>query len=624
MSISQHRFIEAAKLENEQAGNRQQVLTRLIRYAAPQKRMWLGAFITMLFSGIAMGAGPYLVGIAVDNHVVTGDFPGLLRMLGWLFLVYILQYVGFRGQFYFVGMAGQAVMANLRDTIFQKIQQLSLRYFDKHDAGDLMSRLVNDVDVLNQFFSQGLTQFIGGIVRMIILAGVMFWVDWRLALATLSVVPFMLLVSVYLSRLARRAFRKSRESLGDVSTELEEGISGVKVAQAFNRAEANAERFAELNRRNMEANVGAVGISSAFAPAMETFNALSITIVAGYGGYLALTGAISVGVVVAFIEFVRRFFFPVQQIAQLWVMVQSALAGAERIFALLDEPIDLQDRADAREMPLVQGDVRFEKVVFSYDPEEPVLRGIDLHASPGDTVAIVGPTGAGKSTIINLLNRFYETNEGAITIDDVDIRSVTQDSLRQQIGVVLQDNFLFSGTVYDNIRYGRLDATDEEVQAAARVVGAHEFISGLPDGYNTELGERGGNLSQGQRQLISFARAIIADPRILILDEATASVDTRTELVIQEALKQLLAGRTSFVIAHRLSTIRDADQVLVLEAGRIVEQGTHDALVNAGGAYAQLYARQFRDVSLPAGAGLSSGNGDGGHADERASVATVN
>jgi ABC-type multidrug transport system fused ATPase/permease subunit len=601
MSFAQQRFEASAKLDTERAGNRWGVIGRLVRYAAPYRRQWLWALLAMLFSAIAISIGPYLVGYAVDNYVITGDFQGLLGMIALLFFVFVLQYIGFRGQFYFVGIAGQEVMANLRAEIFKKIQRLSLSYFDKHDAGDLMSRLVNDVDVLNQFFGQGLTQFVGGIIRMVILGAAMFWLDWRLALATLSIVPLMILVSNYLSRLARKAFRETRESLGDVSTELEEGISGVKVAQAFNRAEANAERFAELNKRNREVNVGAVGISAAFAPAMEVLNALSTTIVAGYGGYLALTGVISVGVVVAFLEFVRRFFFPVQQIAQLWVLVQSSLAGAERIFNLLDEPISLEDQSDAKAMPLVQGDVRFERVVFSYDPNEPVLRGIDLHATPGDTVAIVGPTGAGKSTIINLLNRFYEADSGAILVDGIDVRTVTQDSLRRQIGVVLQDNFLFSGTVADNIRYGRLDATNEEVEAAARVVGAHDFIMGLPDGYASALGERGGNLSQGQRQLISFARAIIANPRILILDEATASVDTRTELVIQEALKQLLAGRTSFVIAHRLSTIRDASQVLVLEDGQIVERGTHDALVAADGAYAKLHARQFRDIAAPDG-----------------------
>ena len=599
MSFAQRGFEMAAQLEQESASNRFDVIIRMGKYMLPHWRGLLSAFVAMFLSGAALASGPWLIGRAVDQSIVTGDQRGLILNIGLLMLVYAAQYIAFRAQFYYIGKIGQQVMAKLRDDIFQKAQRLSLSYFDKNDAGDLMSRLVNDVDVLNQFLSQGLAQFAGGIIRMLAVAIAMLLLEWRMALAVLAVVPMMLFVANFLSRMARSAFRRSRESLGDVSTELEEGISGVKVAQAFNRADDNAKRFAELNERNRDANVGAVGISAAFAPAMETLNALALAIVAGLGGYLAFGGLITVGVMISFLQYVRQFFFPVQQMAQLWVVLQSSLAGAERIFHLLDEPVTLFDEENAQPIPEIQGRVEFHDVHFEYDPGEPILRGIDLVAQPGQTVAIVGPTGAGKTTVINLLSRFYDVSSGRVTIDDADVRTVTQDSLREQIGVVLQDNFLFSGSVAYNIRYGRLDATDEEVEAAAKVVGAHGFIQDLPEGYATELGERGGTLSQGQRQLISFARAVLANPRILVLDEATASVDTRTELVIQEALKKLLAGRTSFVIAHRLSTIRDADQVLVMEDGLIVERGTHDALVAQDGAYAQLYARQFREISAP-------------------------
>lgn len=604
MGMSQHLFERVARLEENKEADRTGALLRLARYLQPYWPYLLLLLGAVMLGAGAMAAGPFLIARAIDQFITPGDRSGLAQTMWLLIGTYLLVTVAFAGQFYLMGWIGQEVLARLRREIFAKTQNLSLSYFDRHEAGDLMSRLVNDVDVLNQFLSQSLVQFVGGLFQMAAIGVAMLTLNWRLALASLSVVPLILLVTSYLSRRARRAFRESRVALGDVSAELEEGISGARVAQAFNRAETNRERFARLNEANRDANVGAVGITSAFSPAMETLNALATAIVVGYGGFLALTGGLSVGLVFGFLQYVQQFFRPVQQISQIWGLAQAALAGADRIFELLDEPPGLVDKPGARPMPPIEGRVVYENVSFGYNPDEPILKGVSLAVEPGQSVAIVGPTGAGKTTLVNLLTRFYDVSGGAITIDGIDVRDVEQASLRQQIGLVLQDSFLFSTSIADNIRYGRLDATDTEVIEAAKTVGVHNFINQLPEGYQTRLGERGGTLSQGQRQLISFARAILANPRILVLDEATSSVDSRTEALIQQALKTLLAGRTSFVIAHRLSTIRDADQVLVMEQGRIVERAVrsdgrsaHELLLDRGGAYARLYARQFRDLA---------------------------
>ena len=610
MGMPQHLFERVAQLDEHKAADRTGALLRLARYLQPYWPYLVLLLVAVVVGAGAMAAGPFLVAQAIDQFIGAGDRSGLARTMWLLIAVSAVVTVTFAGQFYLMGWIGQEVLARLRREIFAKTQSLSLSYFDRHEAGDLMSRLVNDVDMLNQFLSQGLIQFVGGLFQMAAIVVVMLALNWRLSLASLSVVPPMLLVTSYLSRRARRAFRESRAALGDISAELEEGISGARVAQAFNRAETNRERFVRLNQANRDANVGAVGITSAFSPAMETLNALATAIVIGYGGFLALAGTLTVGLVFGFLQYVQQFFRPVQQISQIWGLAQAALAGADRIFELLDEPLDLVDRPGARPMPPIAGRVVFADVSFAYNPDEPILTGVSLVVEPGQSVAIVGPTGAGKTTLVNLLTRFYDVTSGAITIDGLDVRDVEQASLRQQIGLVLQDSFLFSASITDNIRYGRLDAAEAEVVEAAKTVGVHSFISQLPEGYQTQLGERGGTLSQGQRQLISFARAVLADPRILILDEATSSVDTRTEVLIQQALKRLLAGRTSFVIAHRLSTIRDADQVLVMEQGRIVERAeradgrsAHELLLDRGGAYAQLYARQFRDLAPAANGG---------------------
>jgi ATP-binding cassette subfamily B protein/subfamily B ATP-binding cassette protein MsbA len=588
-----HGMQRIVSTEDENPKNRGKVITRLIGYLRPYWVPVLGAFILIIINAGTQAAGPYLIGRAVDGFITAGDKTGLGFTMLTLAGVYLAGMISMRYQIYLTSFTGQKVLADMRIQIFARVEMLSLQYLERKEAGDLMSRLVNDIDAINSFFSQGLTQLIGSLFALIGVMIAMFTVQWQLALGALAIVPFMFITTGQFSRMARRAFRKTRETIGDVSADLQEELDGVKVAQAFNREDLNIRRFAERNAANRDANVSANAVTSAFAPAMDVLSTLDTAIVAGYGGYLAVQGVITVGVVVAFIQYVQNFFRPIATFAQLWTVAQSAFAASERVFELIDTEPDILDDPRALELPVLGGEVQFENVTFGYDLSRPVLRNINFSAQPGMTVAIVGPTGAGKSTLVNLIQRFYEVTKGRVLLDNHDVREVTQKSLRSQMGVVLQEPFLFSGTVLDNIRYGRIGATDEEVYDAAKAANAHDFIARMPESYQTEVGERGGMLSQGQRQLISIARAILADPRILILDEATASVDTRTEALIQAALNNLLKGRTSFVIAHRLSTVRNADVILALDDGQIVERGTHDELVANKGLYAELYDRQF-------------------------------
>ena len=615
MSRATSSFEMAARLETQKAADLRETGLRLLRRVTSYRRDLVIVMVAMTAATFAMALGPAMIGWIIDHRILveSATVRGLIPPLLLLTANYGMQYFGFRYQFYRMGALSGQLMKDLRSEIFAKIQALPIAYFDRNDAGDLMSKLVNDVDILNQFLSQGFSQLVGGVFRMLVFVLVMFFLDWRLSLVILGAVPLILLITTRLATMAKAAFRKSRQSLGDVSSELEEGIAGVRVAQAFNRGEANQERFQELNRANRDANIGAVSISAAFAPVIESLNALATAVLIGLGGWLVLQGHATMGTLVSFLEFSRRFFFPLQEISQQWTVLQGALAGAERTFQMLDEEVTLVDRPEAVAIPPVQGHIRFQNVSFAYNPDEPVLHDISFEVPAGTTCAIVGPTGAGKTTIISLLGRFHDTDSGTVSVDGRDVRTVTQDSLRRQIGVVLQDNFLFTGTIRDNIRYGQLEATDEDIYRAAMQVEADPFILQLPEGYDTEVGERGGTLSQGQRQLVSFARALLADPKILVLDEATASVDTRTEEMIQQALERLLAHRTSVVIAHRLSTIRNADMVLVMDQGRIRERGTHDELIAMGGLYAELYQTQFRGMgqyngTLPATAQLASGH----------------
>ena len=531
---------------------------------------------------------------------------GLRSIIALLVILFVASALATGSQFYLTRYAGLHVLRDLRVQIFEHIHRLSLSYYARNEAGEVMSRLTNDTDTLQQAVSFALVQTVRGVLLIIWLVYAMFSRSVSFALLSMVTVPFMLLATLWFSDQARKAFRRARIEIGEVNADLQENIAGVREAQAFTREDENIARFREANAANRDANIRAVAFTSALAPALEALGYISIVVVAGVGGVLMLRDqdlagtAISLGLIVTFVSYAQQFNQPIQLIATLWTNIQSAIAGAERIYEFLDTQPDVTDKPGAVEMPPIAGHVELRDVHMSYNDGEPVLRGVSLEAQPGQTIALVGPTGAGKTTIINLLPRFYDVTAGAVIIDGHDVRDVTRASLRRQIGLVLQDTFLFSDTVLNNIRYGRMDASDEEVIAAAKLAHAHDFISGLPEGYHTLLGERGAGLSQGQRQLLAIARAALANPRLLILDEATSSVDTRTERLIQKALEELLKGRTSFVVAHRLSTIRNADQVFVIDDGRIIERGTHESLLEARGFYYSLYMSQFRrDVPAP-------------------------
>lgn len=595
-----------AELPEGKAANSSQTARRLAAYLAPFWRTLVGITVLSIIGAAVMAAGPVLIGRAVDEAMATGDKTLLLYYMLGLLGCYVVGAAASRFQFLYMGQVGQHTIARMRSELFAHLQRVSLRFFDRNPAGDLMSRIVNDIDVISQLLGQGLVIVVGNLFTLVGIVVAMVLLDVRLSIASLILIPVLFLMTQLFAASARRAFRKTRESIGDVSSDIQEEIAGVKVAQAFTRTDVNRERFSQRNAANRDANVSATAITAAFGPLVDVLAAIGLAIVAGYGGYLVISDQVTPGTVVAFLSYVQFFFRPIQALSQFYTTAQSALAASERTFALIDTPVDMAPTADQQDVDRLRGAVTFEHVWFRYGARvgqagdgDWVLQDVSLDVTPGEMIAVVGPTGSGKTSLVSLIPRLYEVTQGSVAIDGIPVQNYEHTQIRQQMSMVLQETFLFSESVYSNIRYGKLDASNDDIIAAAKDANAHEFILALPEGYETILGGKGVSLSQGQRQLIGIARAILAKPQILILDEATSSVDTRTELLIQTALEKLLSGRTSFVIAHRLSTVRNATRIVVLDHGRIVEVGSHDELLVAQGMYADLYQRQFVRVDAP-------------------------
>ena len=570
-----------------------QVVGRLLAYLRPHRTKMFVAFLLMLVvTGLTLGV-PLLLKVAIDRFIAVGDANGLAQVSIIMAVMFLALFGAASGQSYLLSWVGQRVLATLRGELMRHLQALSLGYHNQHIVGVTISRVISDVAVINELLSQGLITLIGDLLILIGIIVVMLVLSPSLALLTFSIIPLMLLATYFFSRRAKVAFRQTRRSVAHVVGTLAEHLTGMRVIQAFAQEKAMRNRFDSANQDNRTAFVDAMALSFVFLPTVEFLAVLATAIVLWFGGRSAAQGALELGVLVAFLAYVTRFFQPVQELSQLYTTMQAAMAGGERVLELLDAQPDVPDPKSGDEMPAIKGRIELRRVDFAYSSEIPVLRDVSLVIEAGQTVALVGPTGAGKSTIANLVARFYDVSDGSVKIDDIDVRTVTQQSLRRQTGIVSQEPFLFAGTVLDNIRFGLPEIEPAAVEAAARQANAHEFIAELPNGYETVILEGGANLSFGQRQLICIARAVLADPRILILDEATASVDTATEALIQEALDRLLSQRTAIVIAHRLSTIRKADLICVMQDGQIVSRGSHTSLLAEGGLYAELYRRQF-------------------------------
>jgi ATP-binding cassette subfamily B protein len=559
------------------------------RYVRPYRMRLLAAIVAMFGVLGCTLALPLLMKTAIDSAIIPGDTRLLVLIAGVVIAIGLVGIALSRVETYCTGWVGERVLNDLRVDLFQHLQRLSMGYFERQRTGVLISRLTNDVEALQQLVTDGLTSTVRNVLTVVVAGAILLVLDVRLAIATVVVFPVMAVLTFFFRSQSARAYSQMRSRLALVTAALQEDLNGIRVIQAYRRERASREQIAELNQSYRDANYGTVTSSGWYFPTVEFLAAIATCIVFGYGGYLYVDGAIGIGVLVAFIGYLASFFDPVQQLSQVYNTFLAGSAALDKILAVMDDEPTLVDAPDATPLPAIAGAVRFERVRFGYDPERPVIDGLDLAVEAGQTVALVGHTGAGKSTIIKLLARFYDPQAGRVLIDERDVRTATIASLRSQIAIVPQEGFLFNGTIHDNIAFGRPDASRADVERAAREVGADRFIEQLPDGYDERVQERGGRLSIGQRQLIAFARALLVDPRLLILDEATSSVDIQTEAHIEEALARLLADRTAFVVAHRLSTIRNADLIVVLEHGRVVEAGTHDALLEQAGRYRALY-----------------------------------
>ena len=576
------------------------LLRRLLTYLRPYKMAVAVSFLLIVVMAGLDLVGPYLTKIAIDRYISRGDAPGLARVAALYLATLVAAFVVRFGQVYILQMTGQKVMLDMRRQIFGHLQRLHVGFFDRHPVGRLMTRVTTDVDAVNELFTSGVVTVFGDLFTLLGIMGVMTAMNPKLALVTFSVIPFFFVITNWFRRGSRQSFREVRKWIARINAFLQENLTGMSVVQLFRREARNREAFATINRAHADANVTQIYYYAVFYPAIDLLAAIAVAMILLYGGGRVLAGTLTLGALVAFVQYSERFWRPISDLSEKFNILQAAMASSERIFTLLDTPVEVTAPTDPGRLPVVRGRVGFEHVSFAYHSPQWVLRDVDFVVEPGRSVAIVGATGAGKTTIISLLARFYDVQEGRVTLDGVDVRDLDPAQLRSALALVLQDVHLFSGTIASNIRLGS-PISDERVREAARAVHAHRFIEALPQGYDTEVKERGATLSVGQKQLLSFARALAHDPRVLILDEATSSVDTETEALIQEALKVLLRGRTAIVIAHRLSTIQNVDEILVMHKGRIRERGTHQELLAQRGIYWRLYQLQYKDQEVLAG-----------------------